>query len=92
MENGGLSFADLLIDSTVNPVFRFSQTVWHATDVPLNFAILQRKIEEAVDKLKATKDPSHRREVLRELRRLLGEADNALSPVWEQPSDHNRED
>jgi TATA-binding protein-associated factor Taf7 len=38
-----------------------------------NFAELQRKIEETVEKLKATTDPFLRREVLRELRQLLGE-------------------
>ena len=48
------------------------------TEMSSNFVELQRKIEETVEKLKATKDPFLRREVLRELRRLLAQADLAL--------------
>jgi hypothetical protein len=48
------------------------------TEMRSNFAELQRKIEETVEKVKATKDPFLRREVLREWRRLLGEADRTL--------------
>jgi hypothetical protein len=48
------------------------------TEMSSNFVELQRKIEETVEKLKATKDPFLRREVLRELRRLLAQADRAL--------------
>jgi hypothetical protein len=46
--------------------------------VPRNFAILQVKIEEAVAKLKDARDPFLRRELLRDLRRLLDEADRAI--------------
>jgi len=46
--------------------------------MPSDFTPLQKKIEETVERLKATKDPFLRREVLKELRRLLGEADRAL--------------
>jgi hypothetical protein len=52
--------------------------MFSATEMPRDFTALQRKIEETVEKLKATKDPFLRREVLRELRRLLSEADRDL--------------
>jgi len=48
--------------------------MFSATEMPRDFTALQRKIEETVEKLKATQDPFLRREVLRELRRLLGES------------------
>jgi TATA-binding protein-associated factor Taf7 len=43
-----------------------------------DFAPLERKIEETVERLKAAKDPFLRREVLKELRRLLDEAERAI--------------
>jgi len=46
--------------------------------VPLNLAELRREIEETVAKLKATRDPFLRREVLKEMTPLLNEADRAL--------------
>jgi hypothetical protein len=52
--------------------------MFSATQMPNDFAPLQRKIEETVERLKATKDPFLWREVLKELRRLLGEADRVL--------------
>jgi hypothetical protein len=52
--------------------------MFSATQMPSDFTPLQKKIEETVERLKATKDPFLRREVLKELRRLLGEADRAL--------------
>jgi hypothetical protein len=52
--------------------------MFSATQMPSDFTPLQRKIEETVERLKATKHPFLRREELKELRRLLGEADRAL--------------
>jgi len=52
--------------------------MFSATQMPRDFTALQRKIEETVERLKTTKDPFLRREVLKELRWLLGEADSAL--------------
>jgi hypothetical protein len=46
--------------------------------MPSDFSQWQKQIEETVAQLKETKDPFLRREVLKELRRLLGEADRAL--------------
>jgi hypothetical protein len=46
--------------------------------VPRNFATLQKEIEAAVAKLKDAKDPFIRRELLRDLRRLLAEAESAI--------------
>ena len=53
---------------------------WHesATQMRSDFAPLERKIEETVERLKAAKDPFLRREVLKELRRLLDEAERAI--------------
>jgi len=56
--------------------------------VPLNIAELQREIEETVAKPKTTRDPFLRREVLKEevlkeMTRLLNEADRALGPARE---------
>jgi len=47
-------------------------------EMPSDFTGLERRIKETVEKHKATKDPFLRREVLKELRRLLGEADRIL--------------
>jgi hypothetical protein len=55
------------------------------TEMPRDFAPLERKIEETVERLKATKDPFLRRDVLKELRRLLDEADRVLK---EPPRDY----
>lgn len=46
--------------------------------MPRDFSALQREIEEIVARLKATTDPFIRRDLLKELRRLIGEADRAL--------------
>jgi hypothetical protein len=40
-----------------------------------DFQQVQRELEEAVSKLKGTKDPQQRRQLLMEMRRLLAEAD-----------------
>jgi hypothetical protein len=39
---------------------------------------LQKEIDAPVEKLKATKDPFVRRDLLRRLRRLIDEADRAI--------------
>lgn len=46
--------------------------------LPRGFTKLEDQIEKTLAQLKETKDPFLRREVLKELRRLLGEADRAL--------------
>jgi hypothetical protein len=43
--------------------------------MPRDFADMQRELEEAARKLKATKDPKDRREILKEMGLLLKEAD-----------------
>lgn len=48
--------------------------MWQSTDVPRDFAALQRQLEEALSKLKETTDPRLWRVLLAEMR-LLMEAD-----------------
>jgi len=48
-----------------------------ATLVPRDFTRLQQEIEQTLAKLKVTKDPMVRLEVLKEMRLLLSEADHA---------------
>ena len=43
-----------------------------------DFAELEQRLEQAVLKLKRTKDPKSRRDLLRELRLLLVEADRII--------------
>jgi hypothetical protein len=45
--------------------------------MPRDFAELQRQLEEAVLKLKQTKDPQVRRALLQEMRILLQEAEGS---------------
>jgi hypothetical protein len=42
------------------------------------FSELERELDESLRKLKAARDPSLRREILRKLRRLLSDADRIL--------------
>jgi hypothetical protein len=53
--------------------------------MPRDFSGLQREIEEIVARLKATTDPFIRRDLLKELRRLTGEADRAID-LGKKPS------
>jgi len=52
-----------------------------------NFSQLQQQIESTLAKLKAAKDPSLRLEALREMRRLLIEADGVLDHTRKSQSD-----
>jgi hypothetical protein len=51
----------------------------------LDFSQLQQQIESSLAKLKAAKDPSLRRDALREMRRLLIEADRFLDHTRKSP-------
>ncbi len=48
--------------------------------MPRDFAQLQKQIEDALGKLKATTAPSVRLDALKEMRDLLREADRLLHP------------
>jgi len=65
-------------------VFRFSRCVRYRTHMPVatdhhrEFAEVERGLDETVSQLKATHDPRTTRRLLREMRRLLVQADRLL--------------
>jgi len=67
---------------TANPVFRPHPVVWHPTVVSSDFPKLHQQMEDVLSRLKATGDPVLRRHLLADIRLLLKEAENPVSPLF----------